>query len=312
MKHLIKLILIVVVTLTTAPAAKAQMRAGQVDIFAGVDFNYRDMYHNGRVFDLNINITPGLKWNMGKRWEIAAQAIVPIINQFGHEYSKVRLNLATVSKQLTVGERVKLKISGGIFTWNRYGIDVKGMVIANKWLAFAGQIGCTGLLITSPDWAASTMKRVTFTAGPRFWLDQWHTELSVRGGHFVYDDYGAIVEAMRHFKHVTVGVYGMYSSVSKGDGGFKVVVMLPPYKRTRRTVNFRPASNFRFTYRSDANRYTNREYTTDPEENERSGWFDRDLLEWGPDTMAPDFIYKEKNDSTSHSESIDARKEAVQ
>ena len=35
-------------------------------------------------------------------------------------------------------------------------------------------------------------------------------------------------------------------------------------------------------------------YKTDPEENERDGWFDRDLLEWGSHTMAPDFIIEGK------------------
>jgi hypothetical protein len=31
-------------------------------------------------------------------------------------------------------------------------------------------------------------------------------------------------------------------------------------------------------------------YNTDPEENERDGWFSRDLLQWGSHTMQPDFI----------------------
>ena len=35
-------------------------------------------------------------------------------------------------------------------------------------------------------------------------------------------------------------------------------------------------------------------YRTDPEENERDGWFSRDLLQWGSHTMEPDFIITEK------------------
>lgn len=288
------------------------MKAGQLDIFAGIDFNYRDMYHNGRIYDLNINLTPSIKWNMGQRWDIAAQAIVPLINQWGYEYKHVRLNLASVSKQFAVSDRLKMKVSGGVFTWNRYGLDVKTMLIANKWLAFAGQIGCTGLFLTSPDVKVSSMKRITFNIGPRFWLNRWTTELSARAGRFVYGDYGGVAEGMRHFKHVTVGLYVMYSSVDKADAGFKVTIMLPPYTRKRRKVNFRPASNFRLTYRNDANHYANREYFTDPEENERTGWFDRDLLPWGPDTMAPDFRYIEPGDSLKHDDKKDvARKEVA-
>lgn len=34
-------------------------------------------------------------------------------------------------------------------------------------------------------------------------------------------------------------------------------------------------------------------YTTDPEENEREGWFDRERLNWGANRMTPDFVVKE-------------------
>lgn len=54
--------------------AQEASRAGQVDIFMGLDFNCRDIYFNNRVFDVLINLTPGVRWNMGHRWEIAAQA----------------------------------------------------------------------------------------------------------------------------------------------------------------------------------------------------------------------------------------------
>jgi rhodanese-related sulfurtransferase len=79
------------------------------------------------------------------------------------------------------------------------------------------------------------------------------------------------------------------------DAGFKVVVMLPPYHRTRRVVNFRPASNFRIAYSVMTNTTGNRMYKTDPEENERDGWFSRELLQWGSHSMSPDFIINEKS-----------------
>lgn len=74
------------------------------------------------------------------------------------------------------------------------------------------------------------------------------------------------------------------------DAGFKFIVMLPPYHRKCRTVNFRPASNFSMIYTVMYHTQTNRMIITDPEENERDGWFSRDFLEWGSHTMEPDFI----------------------
>ena len=104
-------------------------------------------------------------------------------------------------------------------------------------------------------------------------------------------------EGFRHFKHVSVGVYASYSDKGKENAGFKVVMMLPPYKRVARKLNIRPASNFRLTYSVEANNYMNRTYNTDPEQNEREGWFDRDLLPWGTDTMPPDFTIRERKET---------------
>ena len=100
-------------------------------------------------------------------------------------------------------------------------------------------------------------------------------------------------EAMRHFKHCTVGLYAQYSDQGKENGGFKVIMMIPPYKRKARKVMVRPASNFRLTYDIQGQPYAVKMYTTDPEENEREGHYDRNRLQWGANRMEPDFTNKE-------------------
>ncbi len=272
----------------------AQTKPGTVDIFMGADFNYRDIYFNNRVYDVLLNLTPGIKWNMGHRWEVAAQVLVPVVNQYGDRYKKVRLNMAVLSKQLAVGQHWKMKLSGGLFGSERYGLDWKNMVAFNPWLAMTVQVGLTGHCSMAAGWEASPMRRLTAQVGPEVYLHRWNTQLSVRGGRYLYGDYGVVGEGYRHFKHVSVGVYVSYSDKGKEDAGFKVILMLPPYRRTARKVNIRPASNFRLTYSVEANGYANATYFTDPEQNERTGWFDRDLLPWGTDRMTPDFTFKEK------------------
>lgn len=274
----------------------AQEGAGTVDIFMGVDFNYRDIYFNDRVYDVLVNLTPGVRWNMGHRWEVTAQALVPVVNQYGDRYKRVRMNMAVLSKQLAVGQRWKMKLSGGLFSHERYGLDMKNMFILNRWLALSAQIGLTGYCSMASGWEASTMERLTAEVGPEIYLHRWNTQIAVHGGRYVYGDYGVTGEGFRHFKHVSVGIYASYSDKWKEDAGFKVIVMLPPYKRRARKVNVRPASNFRLTYSAEAEAYANRTYFTDPEQNERTGWFDRDLLPWGTDTMSPDFTVKERKE----------------
>lgn len=96
----------------------------RVDIFVGTDFNYRDFYHN-KVYEVLLNLTPGVKWNMGRQWQLAGQAIIPVYNDYGDRYKKVRLNMAVVSKEWNWNKKQFLKLSGGLFGMERYGLDLK-------------------------------------------------------------------------------------------------------------------------------------------------------------------------------------------
>ena len=283
------IVILILALFSVSLRAQQYDKQGEVDLFLGVDFSCRDIYYNNRVFDVLLNLTPGVRWNIGHRLEAAAQVYIPIINQYGERYKRVRPRVATISKQLAIGSRWKMKISGGIFTADSYGLDLKNMVVVNRWFAVSAQIGLTGYFSLANGWEASPMKKITFMAGPDFYLSKWNTQMSLRGGRYLLGDYGVEAEAFRHFKHVSVGAFFSYSNLGKDNAGFKVIVMLPPYKRTRRTVNFRLADDFRFKYSFEATSQGMRRYYTDPEENEREGWFDRDLIPWGADLMEEDF-----------------------
>lgn len=292
------LILFLAVSLGFSGVLQAQTAEPKrpLDIFMGVDFNYRDIFiTNNRVYDLLIYLTPGAKWNLGNGWMAAGQVLIPVVNNYGDYYKKIRPNMAVISKELYTGQKLFTKVSGGLFGRERYGLDVKSMFLVNDWFAFEAQVGLTGFCSMAVDWDASYPKRVTYLVGGDIYLKQWNTQFRGRVGRFQFADYGAIGECMRHFKHCSVGLYAQYSkdAIQEWNGGFKVVMMIPPYTRKHKKVNFRPASNFRFTYNMEADMYSNKMYTTDPEENEREGWFDRDKMKWGSNTMAPDFKTKE-------------------
>ena len=265
-----------------------------IDIFSGIELNYRNIFYNNRLYDLLINFTPGVKWHIGDDWIFAAQGIIPVYNDYGERYKKIRLNMAVLSKEFSVGKQ-HIKLSGGLFGQERYGLDVKWMFPVNSWFALDGQVGYTGYCSMAVDWECSRMDRVTGWLGVRTYLEKYDTEFRLRGGRYIYEDYGVTGECMRHFKHCTVGVYAQYSNIGKENGGFKVIMMIPPYKRKTRKINVRPASNFRLTYSIMSVPYSLRMYTTDPEENEREGYFNRNNVKWGNNLMEADF--KEKGET---------------
>lgn len=285
--------LLLLVLLVFSPMKAQNYRTGQVDIFCGAELNYRDIFHN-KAYEFLINLTPGIKWYMGKGWQAAAQAYVPVYNDYGDYYKRVRLNMAVLSKETYWKDRWFLKASGGLFGDERYGLDLKGMYIVNDWLALEAQAGWTGFCSMANGWRASTPERWMALAGADVYLNRYDTQFRLRGGRYVYKDYGVQLEILKHFKHCTVTVYGEYSDLWGKNGGFKFVMMIPPYKRKYRKVNVRPASNFRFTNNFMAYPYSNLMYTTDPEENEREGWFDREAFQWGVNRKTQDFTDKTK------------------
>lgn len=264
--------------------------SGRVEIFMGAELHYRDLFWN-KVYEAVVNLTPGIKWNMGDQWQLAGQALLPAYNDYGDRFKKIRLNMAVLSKGWDWNNKHYLKISGGLFGQERYGLDLKLMYPVNSWLALDAQVGVTGFCSMAVDWECSKMSRISGWLGTRFYLEKSNTEMRIRGGRFIYKDYGVIAEGMRHFKHCTVGVYAQYSNEGKENGGFKVIMMLPPYRRKARKVIVRPASNFRLTYDIQAQQYAVKMYTTDPEENEREEQFGREH-NWGVNKMAPDFVIK--------------------
>lgn len=182
----------------------------KVEIFTGAELHYRDLFY-GKIYEVLVNFTPGVKWNMGRQWMLAGQAIIPVYNDYGGRYKKVRLNMAVLSKEWDWNSKQFLKMSGGLFGMERYGLDVKWMYPVNHWLALDAQVGLTGFCSMAAGWECSKMTRVSGWAGARVYLEKVNTEMRLKGGRFIYEDYGMYAEAMRHFKHCTVGVYAQYS-----------------------------------------------------------------------------------------------------
>lgn len=314
--HKIKLLAILMLAAFLCPAPKKAMGQNHkmsVDIFMGLDWLLSDMNYE-RQYDMLVALMPGFSWDMGNHWKLGGLVYAPIFNQYysqdynhyGSRYDRPYLSILSLSKEMKLGP-VYCKASGGIFAIDRYGLDLKVFAPITRWLALEAQAGLTGRCEFNggyfyDQWVVSGMQRFTFTVGGDIYLSKWNTQLRGIAGRFLYQDLGVQCEAMRHFRHSTIGLYAQWSdrhgipstTTEHIDGGFKVTVMIPPYHRKQRLINIRPISNYQMVYSGLANEYNNKLYLTDPEENERDGWFSRDLLKWGSHTMDPDFTIKGK------------------
>ncbi len=291
MRHIKSYILIIMTAMVlgiTGVHAQSKQPKQTLDLFCGAGLSYSDT-HFARLYDVLLNLTPGVKLNLGNDWQIAGQALIPVVNDYyGEEYDRVRLSMAVLSKQLHLWDTQHFKLSAGLFSQERIGFDLKWMYPVTDWLAFNAQVGYTGVCKTSPKWECYRLDRLSFLGGTNVFLGKWNTEFRAYGGRYIYGDYAVLGEVMRHFKYCTVSLFGQIQqkgarnvSGSKKNGGFKFVWMLPPYKKSSKRVRIRPASNFRQVYRAHSDDQWVKTYKTDPEENEREGNFNPEKVRWG-------------------------------
>jgi len=272
--------LVVLLSLLSSVSSFGQERTGQVDLFCGAELSYNDTDFL-RLYNVLVNITPGMKWNVGSGWQLSGQLSCSVVN-YGYEkkYNHLRLGIVALSKELELGKDQHLKFTGGLFNRERYGVDARWMMPVNSWLMLQARAGLTSSWWCSTNEQTFEGKKWTPTAiaGANVWIDKWATEVRLSCGRYINEDYGVEGEVYCHFKHCSIGAFAQYhelyysscvKSTYRYTGGFKVVTMLPPYKKSDKKFSVRPASNFRLTYNAQSDGYSMKMYHTDPEENER-------------------------------------------
>ena len=153
-----------------------------VEVFAGIDFNYRDIVLD-RPYRFLINLTPGIKWNISDRLQLNAGFLLPLLNQYGKDFARPRPDVLCLSRQMNFG-KLAIKPSMGLFTQERYGLDLKMFYPVNSWLAFEAQAGLTGYLSMAQEWKMSPLSKLLAIGGMDIYLPQWNTQLRIAGGRF--------------------------------------------------------------------------------------------------------------------------------
>ena len=283
-------------------AQQADTPARQVEVFCGANFGYADTNWL-RLYDVQVNATPGIRLRLGKDWSIAAQGLIPVVS-YGYSFeNKVnkywRINMASISRQLHFNEANQhLKISAGLFGHQQYGVNVRWMWPVTSWLLLQAQTGLTANWLVGMDFKGNSDAKMesnfalTGQVGANVYLQPWDMEFRLSGGRYIARDYGTQLDVMRHFRHITLLAYAQLRLGNKNNdvasqfekysyrtnGGFKIIVMLPPYKKSTHKWVVRPASNFRLLNSARSDGKSMRTYNTDPEENERELQID---VDWG-------------------------------
>ena len=78
--------------------ARAQApEAGTVEAFSGAELRYADTNYM-RLYDVLINLTPGVKWHLGNDWLVTGQVFIPLVNSgYENKHNIIRLSNAAVA-----------------------------------------------------------------------------------------------------------------------------------------------------------------------------------------------------------------------
>ena len=72
----------------------------QVDLFCGADLSYSDT-HFERLYNVMINVTPGVKWYMGHDWMLAGQLSYAAVNYgYAERNNYLRVGMVALSKDV--------------------------------------------------------------------------------------------------------------------------------------------------------------------------------------------------------------------
>lgn len=248
-------------------------QTSKVDIFSGVALQYNDD-QPGQVYQARLDITPGFKWRLPHNASLAGQISIPLYNDYGKRYNKVRPSMLVFAKEMNYYNWAYIKWSAGLFSHERYGLDAQMLCPIFDWLAIEGQASATGIMTFHDGYKRETyVNRLSAVGGLSGYWHQEDIQVRVLAGRFLYEDIGARAEIWKHYKHCSIGAYALSSDGDIG-GGFKIVVRIPQAKKNLgRGVVLRPASNFNLDNRIHTGDNSCQMVRVDPEYNEQDGHF---------------------------------------
>ena len=212
----------------------------KVDVLVYPELSFKN-YIITQIYQVLFNLSPAIEVSLWDGMKLSAQMVFPVYNDgYGRRAGKVHPGLITLSQTFRLPYNLWLNASVGVFSYNRYGGDLKlkHVLKADERFSFEGRIGLTA----TQRWDGfeltyGTKVRTTWEAGAAFYWPKHNTQFSLKGMQYLLGEKGVRFDMVRHFRYTSIGFYAMkvQDAGNKGyNGGFQFVVALPPYKYKRK------------------------------------------------------------------------------
>ena len=223
-------------------------------------------YH---IYEVQFNLCPTLEFSLWKGNKCTGQVIVPLYSDIAYSYGYVHAGFITISQEFRFSKHFFNRVTLGNFDRNRYGLDYEIQhPFKNPHFSAGLQCGVTGwntihngLMIFVSDFSIYGLANLGYYFNP------FYLQIDLKGGRFLYGDYGARVDVTRYFGDTSIGFYATYSG-GKNDAGFHFTAPFPPGKRSRRH-HFRvlPSNYYYFEYSGGTEFVNGKTYNPAPDQN---------------------------------------------
>lgn len=244
--------------------------AGRVDFVVYPQLQLRNSWLD-KIYGASVNIAPAVEMQLWKGASFTGQVIFPIWNNMVGEMDYIRAGILTLRQEIRLPKRWMASLTVGNFTQQRIGADLQftWRTANDRWLlgARGGLAGAS--VVQEGRWQVSRWERLSGAVWGRYFEPHYQLELELTAERYIYGDYGARFDCVRHFGETTVGLFAMVSG-GEANGGFSFSVPLPRKKRMqRKAVRICLPEYWGLTYEAQsgneyAERRLGRRYQTDP------------------------------------------------
>lgn len=245
----------------------------KVDILVYPQLSFKNLIIT-QIYQVLFTLNPAIEVSLWPGMKFTGQMIIPVYNDgYGYLQDKVHPGFITLSQQFRLPYNIKGKATIGYFNADRYGADLMLFYpFKDERFSLEGRIGAVAIgywdgfrLHYDTDFST------TWTLGANFYWPRFNTTFSLKGEQYLMGEKGVKFEMIRHFRYASVGFYAQKAKEANSNGGFRIQVLLPPYKYKRFKNKYVPRLNTSYNmgivYNAGNERYYYRQYRSAADEN---------------------------------------------
>lgn len=244
-----------------------------VDILVYPQLSFKNLIIT-QIYQVLFTLNPAIEVSLWPGMKFTGQLILPVYNDgYGYLQDKIHPGFITLSQRFRLPFNIKGMATIGYFNADRYGADLQLFYpLKDERISLEGRIGSVAIGYWNGfNLHYDTEFSTTWSLGANFYWPRYNTSFSLKGEQYLMGEKGVKFEMIRHFRYASIGFYAQKAKEANSNGGFRIQVLLPPYKYKRFKNKCIPRLNTSYNmgivYNAGNERYYYRQYRSAVDEN---------------------------------------------